>query len=54
MNVKTLCTGVDFIQSVMVGLGKICHWELTVFAAFSKAVEEIYFSDANDLKFIVT
>lgn len=45
--------GVDFIYSVMVGLGKICRWELTIFVLLSKAVEEIYFSDANDLKVIV-
>lgn len=52
--VKTLCTGVDFIHSVMVGLGKICWWELTIFALLSKTVEEIYFSDPNDLEFLVT
>lgn len=51
---KTLCTGVDFIRSVTVGLGKIRWWELTIFALLSKTVEDIYFSDANDLEFIGT
>lgn len=50
----TLCTGVDFIHNGTVVLGKICWWELTIFALLSKVVEEIYFADANDLKFIAT
>jgi len=51
---KTLCTEVDFSHSVMEGLGKICWWALPIFALLSETVEEICFSDANDLKLIVT
>lgn len=50
VNMKSLCIGADFIHSVTVDLGKFCWWELAIFALTSKAVEEIYFSDANDLE----